>query len=396
MSDYNGLLKWIQTICLCLILTLAATGMQAAEKSAVKQLKVLGTAVIHKKNLVEGKQNALNDALVAAVGQVVMDTLTGETVVRRFKVINDNVLAQHDNYIINYRVLTESVSGANVTALVQVDVAVDRVNRDLSRLGLARAGTVYPKILFMVSEKNGLDAEFTYWWGNRSLRHRTIGEEAVATALQAEGFEILDPPDLSAPPGLAVNAPQTDMLALAGQLGAEVLITGQGKAAPAPNTLNDATHPFEAVVEVQALNVRTGQSLGRTRQKTVVAGQDEVMGSREALSAAGKLAGDVLARQVMAAWQQNQEYGKAIEVVVEGTSGHIASFVRLRTAISSLSGVKELKMKKMTANQAAMALNYQGSTRSLADALVLETFNGFGIDIFDVTPKAIRIRLVHQ
>jgi hypothetical protein len=53
-------------------------------------------------------------------------------------------------------------------------------------------------------------------------------------------------------------------------------------------------------------------------------------------------------------------------------------------------------MKKMTANQAAMTVNYQGSTQSLADALVLETFNGFGIDIFDVTPEVIRIRLLRQ
>lgn len=396
MFNHDTIRIGIRRICLCLILALAATGSQAAEKGAVKQLKVLGTAVIHKKNLAEGKQNAVSDALVAAVGQVVMETLTGETVVRRFKVINDNIFAQRDNYIRNYRVLTESVSGAKVTALVQVDVAVDRVNRDLSRLGLARAGTVYPKILFMVAEKNGADADFTYWWGDRSMRHRTIGEEAVATTLQAEGFEILDTPDLNVPPGLALHAPAADMLALAGDLGADVLIAGQSIVTLAPNTIGGATQPFEAVVEVQALNVRTGQPLGRGRKKAVISDRDEVMGSREALSAAGKLAGDVLARQVLAAWQQNQDRGKAIEVVVDGTSGHIASFVRLRTTISSLSGVRELKMKKMTANQAAMTVNYQGSTQSLADALELETFNGFGIDIFDVTPEVIRIRLLRQ
>ncbi|MBC2745347.1 MAG: hypothetical protein HGJ93_20625 [Desulfosarcina sp.] len=53
-------------------------------------------------------------------------------------------------------------------------------------------------------------------------------------------------------------------------------------------------------------------------------------------------------------------------------------------------------MKEMSADRAAMAVNYQGSTRSLADALLLKTFKGFGIDIFDVTPETIRIRLVHK
>ena len=43
-----------------------------------------------------------------------------------------------------------------------------------------------------------------------------------------------------------------------------------------------------------------------------------------------------------------------------------------------------------------MTVNYQGSSRSLADALLLKTFSGFGIDIFEVTPEAIGIRLIHQ
>ena len=83
-------------------------------------------------------------------------------------------------------------------------------------------------------------------------------------------------------------------------------------------------------------------------------------------------------------------------MVVEGTGGQIASLVRLRTAIASLSGVNELKLKEMSVDRAAMDVNYQGNSRSLADALLLKTFNGFGIDIFEVTPEVIRIRLVNQ
>jgi hypothetical protein len=136
--------------------------------------------------------------------------------------------------------------------------------------------------------------------------------------------------------------------------------------------------------------------MGLTRQKAVVSAQDTLAGGREALTNAGALAGEALARQVMAAWRQSQEGSAVIDVRVEGTSGQIASFVKLRTAISSLSGVKELKMKEMAADQAIMAVNYQGSARSLADALLLKTFSGFGVDIYDVTPQAISIRLINN
>jgi hypothetical protein len=293
-------------------------------------------------------------------------------------------------------VLTESVSGTTVRTLVQVDVAVDRVSRDLSSLGLALAGAVYPRILFMVAERNVTDTGFTYWWGDRRLLSRTVSEGALAATLQAAGFEILDPPDLNSPLSLPVNAPEANMVALAGRLGADVLVTGHGTAAAAPNTMGGGIQAFEAVVEAQAFNVQTGQPIGQTRQKSVVSGQDEVTGGREALSGAGALAGEDLARQIMAVWQQKQERSAVIEVVVEGTGGHIASFVRLRTAISSLSGVNDLKMKEMSADRADMAVTYQGSSRSLADALLLKTFSGFGIDIFEVTPEVIRIRLVNQ
>ncbi len=396
MSDCNTLKKWIKRICLLVVLALASTSSYGADKGIVKQLKVLGTAIIHEKNLADGRQNAVNDALVAAVGQVVLEMLTGETVVRRFQQINDNILAERDNYIQHYRVLTESVSGTTVRTLVQVDIAVDRVSRDLSRLGIALAGAVYPRILFMVAERNVTDAEFTYWWGDRRLLSRTISEGALAGTLRATGFVIVDPPDLSSPLSLPVNPPEADMLALAARLGAEVLVAGYGTAAAAPNTTGGAINAYEAVLEARAFDVQTGQPIGQTHQKSVVSGQDQIVGGREALSGAGALAGDDLARQIMDVWQQARDRSAVIEVVVEGTGGHIANFVRLRTTIASLSGVNELKMKEMSADRADMAATYQGSARSLADALLLKTFSGFGIDIFEVTPEAIRIRLVNQ
>ncbi len=387
MSHRGAIHKWIKATCLLVVLALAGTSSYGAGKEAVKQLNVLGTAVIHEKNLAVGRQNAVNDALVAAVAQAVMEMLTDETVVRRFQLINDRILAERDNYVRNYRVLTESTTGSTVRTLVQVDIAVDRLSRDLSHLGLAQAGTVYPRILFMVAERNVTDTDFAYWWGDRRLLNRTICEGALAATFKATGFAIIEPPDLSSPLGLPVNAPDADKVALAGRLGAEVLVSGYGAAAAAPNAV-------EAVVEAQAFNVKTGQPIGRTRQKAAVSGQDGVAGGRQALSDAGALTGDDLARQVMAVWQQEQESSAVIEVVVEGTGGHIASFVRLRTVIASLSGVNDLRMKEMSADRAAMAINYQGNTRSLADALLLKTFSGFGIEIFEVTADAIHLRLV--
>jgi hypothetical protein len=150
MSNHYRVNQWISAIVVLVSLVVATADGFGAENPSVKQVNVLGTSVIHQKNLADGRQNAVDDALAAAVGRVVMEMLTGETVVRRFQLINDSILNQHDNYIQNYRVLTESISGTTIRALVQADVVTDRLSRDLSRLGLALSGAVYPRILFMI------------------------------------------------------------------------------------------------------------------------------------------------------------------------------------------------------------------------------------------------------
>ncbi|WP_319522112.1 DUF2066 domain-containing protein [uncultured Desulfosarcina sp.] len=395
MFKHDTMKKWIGAVGLLVVMAFVPAAGHGASRPVVKQVNVLGTAVVHGNELVEARQNAVDDALVAAVGQVVLEMLTGETVVRRFKVINDNLLERPKEYIQNYRVLTESVLKDTIHTLVQVDISVDRVSRDLSRLGLALSGTAYPHILFMMAEKNATDADFACWWGDRRMQQRTISEAAMAEALRASGFVVIDTPDVSTPMGLPVTVSEEQMAALGKRLGADIVVAGSGTAAPAPNTLGAST-AYEAVVEAQAFSVQSGKPVARTRQKFVVSGQDAFAGGREALSGAGAAAGDALAHQIMVAWQQEQDRSAAIHVEVEGTGGHIASFVRLRTAIATLSGVKDLKMREMSSDKAVMAVSYQGTARSLADALLLKTFEGFGLDIYEVTAEVVRIRLVHQ
>lgn len=396
MTNHFHTHPWIRAIVILIALVMAATDGISAETASVKQLNVMGTSAIHKKNLADGRQNAVSDALTAAVGRVVMEMLTGETVVRRFQLINDNILNQRDTYIQNYRVLTESISGTTIRTLVRVDVATDRLSRDLSQLGLALSGAVYPHILFLIAEKNVPDGDYTYWWGAQKQIARTICENAMVTSFEDSGVEVVPHPALNAPLSLSMNLSQADMLALGNRLGADILVSGTATATAATNTMGGTIQAFQAEVDVQAFDVQTGQSIGRARKIAVASAADASSGGRDALANAGALAGNDLSRQVMAAWQKIQNDSTLIDVVVEGTSGQIASFVKLRTAISSLSGVKELKMKEMATDQALMAVNYQGTARSMADALLLKTFSGFGIDIYEVTPEAIRIRIVSR
>ena len=229
MFDRGVLKKWWGPACLVIVLVLAGTDGDAATDRTVMRLNVLGSAEAGKKNLATSRQDAVQNALDTAVGQAVIEMLSAETVVQQFQLIAGGILAKPENYVKNYRVLTESVSGNAVKTLVQVDVAADRLEQDLVQAGVVVSGADVPQTTFTV--------------------------------------------------------------------------------------------------------------------------------------------------------------------VVEGTGGKIASFVRLRTAMASLSGVKELAMTEMSPDGAVMSVDYQGNTRSLADALLQQTFDGFGIDIVEVTADTVRVRL---
>ena len=396
MSNMYFAKRWIGSIVVLVFLVIATTSGFGAETLPVQQLNVLGTSAVHKGNLAEGRQDSVDNALAAAVGSMVMEMLTSETVVRRFQLINESILNQRDKYVQNYRVLTESISGGTIRTLVQVDVAADRLSRDLSQLGLALSDTVYPHILFMIAETNAVNGQTTFWWGPEMQTDRTVCESALATTLEQAGFQIIPPPELTAPMNLDKNISQENMLALGNRLGADVIISGTSTARAATNTMGGNIKAFQAEVDLQAIDVQTGQTMSRLRQKAVASSQEAAVGVRQALSNVGELAGDNLVRQLMSAWQKKQAGSTDIEVVVEGTSGQIASFVKLRTAINSLSGVKDLKMKEMATDHALIVVNYRGSSRSMADALLLRTFSGFGIDIYNVSPEAIHIRLINK
>jgi len=395
MATLDVMKNWPKIVCFLLSIMLVASSVYGQSRPpTVKKLKVLGTAVIHDKNRAQARKNAVDDALTSAVGQVVSSMLTSDTMVQRFQLINYEIFSKKNSYVQNYRVLTDSISGSKIRAFVQVEVSVDQISKDLSGLGLARTGVVYPRILFMIAERNVHNENFVYWWGGSKVTSRTISEAAMVDAFKKSGFKIAGTPDLSAPLGLPMHPQDEQMVAMAKQLGADVLVTGAGTVTPV-SSASGTTNTVEAIVNAKAFNVKTGQSIGQTHQKEVVSTSNETQSGNKALVTAGAVAGKELSRKVMVAWQQDRDSGSIINFMVEGTDGHIASFVRLRQTVTSLSGVRELKMKAMSADRAEMAVNYQGNSRSLSDALLLKSFEGFTIDIFDVTPDTIRIRLIH-
>jgi acetolactate synthase small subunit len=64
--------------------------------------------------------------------------------------------------------------------------------------------------------------------------------------------------------------------------------------------------------------------------------------------------------------------------------------------LSALAGVEALSTEEMTTDHTTLVVTYQGDARGLADALMLNTFDAFGVRIYDVSENSMQVELIPQ
>ena len=185
-----------------------------------------------------------------------------------------------------------------------------------------------------------------------------------------------------------------DAVSLGAILQADVVIVGNSKADIAPNTMGGDIKSFKGTVLARALRTDTGEEIASTIQTAVSVNKDNIAGGRDALSIAGYLAGSDLASQIVRKW--HEEVKKSITtlvIIVEGTRD-LSNFVIFRAELNEIPGVDSLQTSEMKADEATIIVNFQGNAKELADALMLKTFESFGINIYEISQSHLRVRLV--
>ena len=82
-------------------------------------------------------------------------------------------------------------------------------------------------------------------------------------------------------------------------------------------------------------------------------------------------------------------------MVIRGTN-NLASYVKFRKAMNTISGVEGIRVQGIKPNEATLLVEYKGKTKELAAALMQQSFDSFGINIFEVTEDMVRVELIPQ
>jgi hypothetical protein len=267
----------------------------------------------------------------------------------------------------------------------------------MSNAGILLEEKPLPKILILISDRNLSDRLPKYWWGQEKYFSESPSITALVKPIKTKGFPIIDPriilqntrvdpiydtPDLN----------NTEAVALGLNSQAGVVIVGKSVASRGPNIRGKHLSSFKGIVSARAIRTGTGSEIATTMQASVTTNTDEIAGVRDVLSRAGSLAGEDLASQIVAAWQKHEKKSNILEIIIEGT-GDTANFEKLRRLINSISGVKNLQIKELKPDEATIRVDFQGTAKELADALMLNTIEPIGINIHEVSQDRLRIEL---
>ena len=359
---------------------------------------VVGTSSIPKGNLNAARQLAISNGLVTVVGLAATDMMEVDSLVANHVTLNELLYANTGKFIRDYKVLAESRTKTLYRVVVQANVSRAAVKEQLYDAGILQVRKTMPKILFFVAEQNLEEPRLQYWWGKGMRYTKPPSEQAMAETLREKGFKVVDHSRQVQQMAHSIvtdsaNLTPSEAVEIGTAVKADVVVIGRAVAANAPNVMGSGMRSFKGMINARAFRTTTGQQIATVNRTAVTANMVEADGSRDALRGAGSIGAEDLADQVSAAWQQEGRQAANIRVMLSGTR-NLANFVMFRRMLNTVDGVKDVQVKELKADTAVLAVDYKGKPKDLAEALMLNAFDTFGINVYDVAQNELGIQLV--
>jgi hypothetical protein len=393
--------RLFKTILCAALLAAALPGSGHAQASPeTRTTLAIGTARVYKDNVAGARDQAIRNGLISAVDRIVMDMLPVESLVENFQTANEILQGNTRAFIQGYQVLAEQRVDKTYRVLVQATLATTALGERFSNAGIVLGKKTLPTVLFFIAERNIDDETPRYWWGEDLQFFKPIAEYAMSEALRKKGYIIMDPGAVIQSGTVEIDTQNPDLgnteaVNLGTHLGADVVILGQSEVEATANVMGANIRSFEATVRLRAILAKTGAEIGSTTQTAVAAKQSEYEGSTEALTQAGALAGEALSKQIASAWEKGSEGPSMVKIIVEGTQ-NLVNFVLFRKTLNDISGIEGIKTREMRPDTSTIMIEYTGTPKQLADALMLKTVENFGINITEVSDDHLRVEIVSK
>lgn len=393
----DGIRRWALVLVLCcFVLFVPVLAPSGAQEPAA--LVVMAENPVKGGDVGKARSQAVQKALAVAVDQMLLQMLPTEKAVANLPALAQLTRLRLNEFVQTYRVLSEAAVEGRYVVLVEATLIRSQLKEQLMQLGVMTDGQQMPAALLMIAENALGTTETRYWWAPAGPVQELDADAAVSSKMMAAGIGVLDPARLPAAQRewLAGSGPDPDLSAAAQvtlAAGGKLLVVGRARSDLAANTVGGQQRTFRATVFLKALNAEDGQTLATVSRSATSLHADPAIGSRAALLAAAGQAGEALALKMTRAWQQANQAAAGVEMIVKGTED-LALFVHFRKVLQTLPGVEQVETRELRAGQAVLRVLYQGETSALVDAILLQSFESFGVNIFNQDAQRIGVELI--
>jgi hypothetical protein len=338
------------------------------------------------------KKEALHNAFVNAVEQVVGVQVKSETIVENAQLIKDKIYSKSDGYVNKWEITYEQKTGELFAVKIKAWIGKGALNKELFLNGID-VEQVYdwigkPRILVMVTD---------FIDGSPALSSSAQSE--IESLLKSKGITVMNSQQLTAiqqrDAALSFDNPDK-ALALAKRFGAEIVITGKSIANYSRELdIGGFKQIFYSTqVDVKAYRTSTAEIL-MSRSYIDVPGETDTsaMGKHDAavrsIQAMVKGNGKDVVFQIVKNWYEGMSKAKSYQVIVTGIKN-----TELTTFIASLNSVPDVvNIVKRSYNRgtAEIDIEYNGLQSTLVT--VIENYPKIPLLLVSEEPYRISVEV---
>ncbi len=303
---------------------------------------------------------AENDALRAAVENVVGTLLDAQTIVDKNAVLQDEIYTSSRGFIRHYDVLgTQQTAAGAWSVTVAADVASEPDSRLMDALTRER--------LIAVNMRNAKIAVILKECVAGKNNASSSGESAVVNSFLQAGFQnIIDVSEARRLYNQPYYMDASQLQSLAQSLRADILLVGQaysdcsGDVGQFIGGSHTGILSCQARIDAKMYIARTGQVLAATSTEGAGADITEAAAAGRALTTAGNAMGEYMVQQLLERYSGNRQL---LELTV--LAGSLQEVNAVKQALAGLQGVKNVTFNDYSNGRGLISLQYSGAPQTL-------------------------------
>jgi hypothetical protein len=358
-----------------------------------------GQEKIKGQNIPNAKKKAVEKALDTAVQNAVASLVSRQVFAGNLEFLYGRILPRSSDYVATYRVLGGMEHEGYYLVGVESKVNLKLIEKHLTEAGILNASTDKPVILFLIAEQTPDDLLPRYWWGNNPEPYTSLSETIILEKMIQNRFKIagtgLDRPNPS-----LYNISFTTIYdaAAAMELGrvlkADMVVLGKASAAESINRMGDEKI-FDGVIELKIYDLGSGKEVMTSVNRAAAKSTMDQEGSMEAITEVSDLAAQDLKQKIDTFWTQNLRRENLFDVTIAGEN-FLPRFIALKKRFKEIQDIENMQPREIGTDKAVMEIVFKGSPEQFADAVMLKTFVGFGIEVAEVTEQMVFIRFIEK